>query len=148
MARIVTSHLNARFDGLSIMMFTFQPFGVAAVQSSMFSPLITSTIVNSGQSMSSTRFTEIREECMTKISEDPRIDPRIKAVFGAIDLQGDGTADVESREQLLENAQTPEAEAQRQFMQAFLDAVNTEEVAPVSLTIKDLDFKSDPDGNQ
>ena len=46
---------------------------------------------------------------MTKISEDPRIDPRIKAVFGAIDLQGDGTVDVESREQLLENAQTPEA---------------------------------------
>ena len=39
---------------------------------------------------------------MTKISEDPRIDPRIKAVFGAIDLQGDGTVDVESREQLLE----------------------------------------------
>ena len=33
---------------------------------------------------------------MTKISEDPRIDPRIKAVFGAIDLQGDGTADVEA----------------------------------------------------
>ena len=84
---------------------------------------------------------------MTKISEDPRIDPRIKAVFGAIDLQGDGTVDVESREQLLENAQTPEAEAQRQFMQAFLDAVNTEEVAPSEgLTIKDLDFKSDPDG--
>ena len=85
---------------------------------------------------------------MTKISEDPRIDPRIKAVFGAIDLQGDGTVDVESREQLLENAQTPEAEAQRQFMQAFLDAVNTEEVASSEgLTIKDLDFKSDPDGN-
>ena len=53
---------------------------------------------------------------MTKISEDPRIDPRIKAVFGAIDLQGDTTVDVESREQLLEKAQTPEAEAQRQFM--------------------------------
>ena len=85
---------------------------------------------------------------MTKISEDPRIDPRIKAVFGAIDLQGDGTVDVESREQLLENAQTPEASAQRQFMQAFLDAVNTEEVASSEgLTIKDLDFQSDPDGN-
>mgnify|MGYP001349558230 FL=1 len=53
---------------------------------------------------------------MTKISEDPRIDPRIKAVFGAMDLQGDATVDVESREQLLEKARTPEAEAQRQFM--------------------------------
>ena len=73
------------------MMFTFQPFGVAAVQSSMFSPLISSAIVNTcGQSMSSTRFREIREECMTKISEDPRTDPRFKAVFSAIDLQGGG----------------------------------------------------------
>ena len=53
---------------------------------------------------------------MTKITEDPRIDTRIKAVFGAIDLQGDATVDVESREQLLEKARTPEAEAQRQFM--------------------------------
>ena len=49
---------------------------------------------------------------MTKISEDPRIDPRIKAVFGAIDLHGDGTAELESREQLVENVQTPEAEVQ------------------------------------
>ena len=85
---------------------------------------------------------------MSKISEDPRIDPRIKAVFGAIDLQGDASADVESREQLLEAAQTPEAQAQRQFMQAFLDAVNTEEVASSEgLTIRDLDFQSSPDGN-
>ena len=85
---------------------------------------------------------------MGKISEDPRIDPRIKAVFGAIDLQGEAITDVESREQLLEGAKTPEAQAQRQFMQAFLDAVNTEEVASSEgLTIKDLDFKSSPDGN-
>ena len=85
---------------------------------------------------------------MTKISEDPRIDPRIKAVFGAIDLEGDGTVDVDSREQLLAKAQTPEAEAQRQFMRAFLDAVNTEEVASSEgLTIKDIDFQSDPNGN-
>ena len=73
------------------MMFTFQPFGVAAVQSSMFSPLISSGIVNTcRQSMSSTRFREIREEIMTKIFEDPRTDPRLKAVFSAIDLQGEG----------------------------------------------------------
>ena len=85
---------------------------------------------------------------MSKISEDPRIDPRIKAVFGALDLQGGMSDDVESREQLLEAAQTPEAEAQRQFMQAFLDAVDTEEVASSEgLAIQDLDFQSSPDGN-
>ena len=53
---------------------------------------------------------------MTKISEDSRIDPRIKPVFGAMDLQGDAMVYVESREQLLEKARTPEAEAQRQVM--------------------------------
>ena len=80
---------------------------------------------------------------MSRISEDPRIDPRIKAVFGAIDVQGDMSTDVESREQLLEATQTPEAQAQRQFMQGFLDAANTEEVASSEgLTVKDLDFQS------
>ena len=43
-----------------------------------------------------------------RIVEDPRIDPRIKAVFGAIDLPG-GVGDAESREQLLEEASSEEA---------------------------------------
>ena len=43
---------------------------------------------------------------------------------------------------MLGKAQTSEAKAQRPFMQAFLDAINTEEVASSEgLTIKDLDFQ-------
>ena len=43
---------------------------------------------------------------------------------------------------MLGKAQTSEARAQRRFMQAFLDAVNTEEVvSSEGLTIKDLDFQ-------
>jgi acetyl esterase len=86
---------------------------------------------------------------MSKISEDTRIDPRIKAMFGAVDLQGNALPqDAESREQLLAQADTPEAEQGRQFTKAFLDASNTEEVAPsAGLTIRDLEFQSAPDGN-
>jgi hypothetical protein len=39
----------------------------------------------------------------TRITEDPRIDPRIKAVVGAIDL-GLAVSDAESREQVLKEA--------------------------------------------
>ncbi len=43
---------------------------------------------------------------------------------------------------MLGKAQTSEARTQRRFMQAFLDAVNTEEVASSEgLTIEDLDFQ-------
>ena len=98
--------------------------------------------------MSSMRFNGTRDEFVTKISEDPRIDPRIKTVFGAIDRQADGTVNVDGREELLKKVQMPESEAQRDLVQAFLDSVNTEKVASSEgLTIKDLYFKSDPDGN-
>ena len=49
---------------------------------------------------------------MIDVSNDPRIDPRIKAVLGALGTAGGG-GDAESREQLLAEASTDEAIAQR-----------------------------------
>jgi acetyl esterase/lipase len=82
----------------------------------------------------------------SKIADDPRIDPRIKGVFGAMDLGGSG--DVESREAMLEAANSEEAQAIQAMLKAFLDSCDTEEIAPsAGLEIKDYEFTSAPDGN-
>ena len=81
-----------------------------------------------------------------KIAEDPRIDPRIKAIFSGMDLAGGG--DVESREAMLEDANSEEATAVREGLRVFLDACDTEEIAPsAGLKIEDYEFTSEPDGN-
>ena len=82
----------------------------------------------------------------SKIAEDPRIDPRIKAIFSGMDLGGGG--DVESREAMLEAANSEEATAVREGLRVFLDACDTEEIAPsAGLKIEDHEFTSQPDGN-
>src|SRR3989440_5097865 len=82
-----------------------------------------------------------------KITEDPRIDPRIKALFGAVDL-GMVLADAVSREALLEEANTEDAIAQRKMLTAFLDMADTEEVAPsAGLRVAEHKVESQPDGN-
>jgi hypothetical protein len=53
--------------------------------------------------------------CNTRITEDPRIDPPIKAVSGAIDL-GVAVSDAESREQVLKEANTEQAIAVRDLV--------------------------------
>jgi len=81
-----------------------------------------------------------------KISDDHRIDPRIKAIFAGMDLASGG--DVESREAMLEVAKSDEAVAAREGLQIFLDACDNEEIAPSSgLKIEDYEFISEPDGN-
>jgi acetyl esterase len=83
---------------------------------------------------------------MSKIHDDPRIDPRIKAVVGAIPTTTQ--ADVESRELLLAEMSTPEATAARLGMEAMLDMLDSEEVAPsTGLAITTHEFTSAPDGN-
>ena len=83
---------------------------------------------------------------MTKISEDPRIDPRIKAVFGAMDLGAGG--DVANREEVLEAANTEEAIAVQKGLLEFLEMCDTEEIAPsAGLTVEDHEFSSHPDDN-
>ena len=51
----------------------------------------------------------------TRITEDPRIAPRIKAVLGAIDL-GLALSDADSREQVLKEANTEQAIAVRDLV--------------------------------
>jgi acetyl esterase/lipase len=83
---------------------------------------------------------------MSKISDDPRIDPRIKAVMGA--MPEPRASDVEDRAQLLAEVNTPEAEAQRAQMQAMMAMMDNEEVAPsAGLSITDHEFVSSPDNN-
>ena len=83
----------------------------------------------------------------SKILQDPRIDPRIKAVFGAMPLSSPSD-DVESRDVLLAAANSPEAAQAREGMQAFLSMCDTEEVASSSgLSTRTEQFVSAPDGN-
>jgi acetyl esterase len=83
---------------------------------------------------------------MSKLTEDPRIDPRIKAMFGA--FEGPPAKNVASREELLLQANSEEAVALREGMKIFLDACNTEEIAPTAgLSISTKKLKSEPDGN-
>jgi acetyl esterase/lipase len=84
---------------------------------------------------------------MSKITEDPRIDPRLKNVFAAIpDMENPG--DVASREEFLERANTEENKAMMEGFQAFFAMCDTEEVSPSKgLTTYTETFVSEPDGN-
>jgi len=83
----------------------------------------------------------------SKIMEDPRIDPRIKAIFGAMPASP-ASDDVDNREVLLEAANTAEAATAREGMQAFLNMCDTEEVASTEgLNTRTEQFVSSPDGN-
>jgi acetyl esterase len=81
-----------------------------------------------------------------RITDDARIDPRIKQLFGEWESQSRG--DAASREELLAAASTPEATALREATKAFLEQCDSEDVAPSSgLTVEEYDFESRPDGN-
>ena len=84
---------------------------------------------------------------MSKLSDDPRIDPRIKAGFAAMpEMTNPG--DAESREQLLAEANSEQAKAAAKGMEAFLAMCDTEDVAPsAGLRTETLEFESQPDGN-
>ena len=81
-----------------------------------------------------------------QVAEDPRIDPRIKALLGAIPMSP--TSDATSREEMLEKANSEEAKAAMAAMKGFMDMCDNETVAPSSgLTISTREFVSQPDGN-
>ena len=83
---------------------------------------------------------------MSKLADDPRIDPRIKAVMGM--MPSAPQADVESREVLLAEVNTPEALAARESMTRFMDMLDNEDVAPsAGLDVSTHEFTSAPDGN-
>ena len=82
----------------------------------------------------------------TKISTDPRIDPRIKAMFGAVELPP--SPDVPDRETLLARANSAEAAAQRAMIEVFFDKMDSEDVASSKgLTSRWEVLVSKPDGN-
>ena len=81
-----------------------------------------------------------------KITDDPRIDPRIKALFGEMALPAQ--VDVESREQMLAAANSEAATAGLVGLTAFMEMCDNETIAPSKdLTINTHVFTSAPDGN-
>ncbi len=84
----------------------------------------------------------------TKIVNDPRIDPRIKALLGAApDVVPPGN--VANREALLAEDNSPAAQARMAMVKMFTNMCDSEEVAPSKgLKITTETFRSEPDGNE
>lgn len=84
---------------------------------------------------------------MSKIVEDPRIDPRIKAIMGAMPLPN--SPSYPDRETLLQQELTPEKMEAFEAMSAGFEMMDNEQIAPrAGLQISTLEFTSAPDGNQ
>jgi hypothetical protein len=80
----------------------------------------------------------------SKLALDPRVDPRIKAVFTAFELPR--PTNVASREEILAEEATESATAKALGMKAFLDAMDTEVIAPSGgLSGRTERFISSPD---
>jgi acetyl esterase len=83
----------------------------------------------------------------SKISTDPRIDPRIKMFFGAMALEL-GQGDAPNREAMLAEENTAEGKAKAAQMTAMLEMIDNEAVAPsAGLRVSVETFRSEPDGN-
>jgi acetyl esterase len=84
----------------------------------------------------------------TRIAEDPRIDPRIKAVLGALP-DPPPARNVASREDLLAEEATEAAAARAAAQDALFAMMDNEGAAPSKgLTISTQTFTSAPDGNE
>jgi acetyl esterase len=82
----------------------------------------------------------------SKLAEDPRIDPRIKAMFAAMDLTAAG--DVASREELLVQEHSETGNARAAQLKTMLDGLDNEYVAPsAGLVTTEHRVVSAPDGN-
>ncbi len=82
----------------------------------------------------------------SKIAADPRIDPRIKALFGLPDRPPAG--DITDREALLAETNSPAALAGEAAMNMLFGACDSEANAPsAGLSIRTDSFVSAPDGN-
>ena len=83
---------------------------------------------------------------MSRISEDPRIDPRFKVIFG--NMPPVSEPNVTSREEVIERLNTPEALKARYRAMQSMASPELEVLAPKDgLTITDETFESRPDGN-
>jgi len=83
----------------------------------------------------------------SKLIEDPRIDPRIKAIFGAMP-ETPPLGNVSNREELLAIEDSPAGRAAAAAQKAMIDMADNEAVAPsAGLAIRTERFQSSPDGN-
>jgi acetyl esterase len=83
----------------------------------------------------------------SKLDLDPRLDPRIKAVFAGMPL-GAPQANVSSREELLAQELSPQGVAIYNHQVAVFDSMDREDIAPsTGLTVRTETFTSAPDGN-
>ncbi len=81
------------------------------------------------------------------VSTDLRLDPRLRALLGAMPPM-EPLSDASSREELLAEANSPESIAGREVFTAMMDACDTDEVAPsAGLVVSVEEFTSQPDGN-
>ena len=82
----------------------------------------------------------------SKLNDDPRLDPRIKALVGAMPLPT--PKNVSDREELLEQANTVASKAAAAGLKVFMEMCDTEEIAPsTGLKMTTREFVSEPDGN-
>jgi acetyl esterase len=83
---------------------------------------------------------------MGTIEDNPRIDPRLKAIAAMIPVPE--LPDVATRAQLLEEVNAPGALAQREAATAMFELLDDESVAPsAGLDVSTVEFTSEPDGN-
>lgn len=82
----------------------------------------------------------------SKLADDPRIDPRIKAAFGAMPIASPG--DAASREAMLAEASGPGAEERAASLKALLDSTDREDVSPsAGLEVRVEKVVCEPNGN-
>ena len=80
------------------------------------------------------------------IANDPRLDPRIRRLLEF--FPSSTLKDVANREELLAEANTPEARESREAFRSVQDMCDTEEAAPsTGLSVSTTQFVSEPDGN-
>jgi acetyl esterase/lipase len=83
---------------------------------------------------------------VSRIVDDARIDPRIKALMGS--FPSAEQSDVKDRDTLLAELNEPGAVAMREQMTAALEVLDNEDIAPSKgLDVRTLEFTSSPDGN-
>lgn len=83
---------------------------------------------------------------MVDIANDPRLDPRLKAVLTMMPPPNE--TDVASREEQVAQANTPDALAATEQLKMLFDMADNEFVAPsAGLSISEHEFTSQPDGN-
>lgn len=82
----------------------------------------------------------------SKLLDDPRIDPRIKALFGAMNMPAQG--DAASRAEMLAEANSPAAKQMAAALETMFEAADNETIAPSKgLRIHSEKVTSQPDGN-